>query len=448
MNNPIRAAVPDGKGGWYIGGGFIRVNGFLRKRLAHIDADGRLDSDWQPEANGNGVSVTSVARIGSRLYVAGDFAQLQHAPRLQLGALDLASGRLDTWRPRRNAWYSYDALFAAGRRLVVGGTSCCSEAGSSAFALDARSGAPDTLWKPHVGRARLYGSGVYMLASGGRAILVRGLFGRPRNRVAVGELDPNRGELARGWTSAAAPCLWCTLMAAAAGRDRVFASINGGSSPYRIVSFSRRTGRTDHRWRARISAITGFYGASSAAAIEAMAGRVYMTGDFDRIKGARRNGFAALDETTGRVLTSWQPRAAWASGSLLTASRDRLLLGITLGRQPRFDFTGLKTYRPIRALRLVLGLTGPGRVRIGVGRGCDIGQWLNTARCSGCLFRWLSLVQFSEGARKRYTHRLSLPPGRYFVRFVPENPMGIAQGTPQDFPIRVLPRKARRTFRG
>src|SRR6266566_3722123 len=76
VNRPIRAAVPDGDGGWYIGGGFIHVNGVLRKRLAHIRADGTLDPDWRPEANGNGVSVTSLARIGSRLYVAGDFARL------------------------------------------------------------------------------------------------------------------------------------------------------------------------------------------------------------------------------------------------------------------------------------------------------------------------------------------------------------------------------------
>jgi hypothetical protein len=67
VNNPIRAAIPDGNGGWYVGGGFIHVNGQVRKRLAHIRSDGTLDPDWQPEANGNGVSVTSLARIGSRI---------------------------------------------------------------------------------------------------------------------------------------------------------------------------------------------------------------------------------------------------------------------------------------------------------------------------------------------------------------------------------------------
>ena len=48
VNNPIRTATSDGQGGWYIGGGFIHVNGQLRKRLAHIRADGTLDSTWRP----------------------------------------------------------------------------------------------------------------------------------------------------------------------------------------------------------------------------------------------------------------------------------------------------------------------------------------------------------------------------------------------------------------
>src|SRR5207244_2100337 len=101
--------------------GFIYVDGVLRKRLAHIDANGRLNPSWKPEANGNGVSVTSLARIGNRLYVAGDFAKLDHEPRFQLGALDVPSGRLAEWRPARSAWYSYDSLLAAGHRLITGG---------------------------------------------------------------------------------------------------------------------------------------------------------------------------------------------------------------------------------------------------------------------------------------------------------------------------------------
>lgn len=437
VNNPIRAAIPDGDGGWYIGGGFVRVNGVLRKRLAHIDANGRLDPNWKPEANGNGVSVTALGRIGSRLFVAGDFAMLQHAPRPHFGAVELASGRLDAhWRPRPRQPLVEEALFPAGDVVIAGGTGCCSEAGSAVVALDAATGATDPTWKPHIGRTTLYGSGVYMLAAGGRAVLIRGLFGRPHDRVVVGEIDSRRRALARKWRPAPVnECLWCRLMAAAIGDERVFAGVNG-SATYQVVAFSRRGGAADTRWRARLSSTTGFYGAVSANAIAVVGGRVYVTGDFDRVGKARRNGFAALDQSRPRVLPSWQPHATSVYGSLLAPSRDRLLLGISLSGELRFGFTGLKTYRPVRTLRLVLALGSAGSVRIGLGRGCNTEGWLNSGRCSGRVIRWLSTVRFPSAARKRYIHRLGAAQGRYFIRFVPFTAEGVAQPR-QDFPITV-----------
>ena len=437
VDNPIRAAIPDGSGGWYIGGGFVHVNGVLRKRLAHVDASGRLDPDWKPEANGNGVSVTALARLGSRLYVAGDFARLEHRPRLHFGALDVATGRLlPTWRPQPRQPLDAQVLLTAADQVVAGGGSCCSEAGSSVYGLDGRTGAIDPTWKPHVGPTTLTGSGVYLLASDGRGVMIRGLFGRPHGRVAVGEIGPSRRRLARKWRPGASKqCLWCRLMAAAVGRDRVFGTVNG-SAAYQLASFSRRTGELDRGWRARLSSVTGFYGAVSANAVAVAGGHVYVTGDFDHVAGVRRTGFAALDQSSPRVLASWQPTAGTAYGSLLAPSRDRLLLGITLSREIRFDFTGLKTFVPIHRLSVTLAVTGAGTVRVGLGRRCNYESWTETARCNGRVFRWLDRVSFRQAERRRYDHALPAPPGRYFVRFVPRAADGPAQ-TPYDFPITV-----------
>jgi hypothetical protein len=436
VDNPIRAAIPDGNGGWYIGGGFVRVDGVLRKRLAHIDEDGRLDPDWKPEANGNGVSVTALARIGSQLYVAGDFARLQQRPRFHFGALDLATRRLLPWRPQPRQPLDGRVLLTAGDRVIAGGGSCCSEAGSAVYGLEAGTGAIDPTWKPHVGPTTLTGSGVYALASGGRGVLIRGLFGRPRGRVVVGETDPQHNRLVRKWRPAVSKqCLWCTLMAAAIGSKRVFASVNG-SAAYPLVAFSRRTGAVDSRWRAQLSSVTGFYGAVSASAVAIAGGRVYVTGDFDHVGGVRRNGFAALDQARARVLRSWEPAATTVYGSLLAPSRDRLLLGISLARELRFNFTGLKTYRSVRTLRLTLALSGPGSVRISLGRGCNTQRWLNSGRCTGRLIRHLSTVRFTAAARERYIHHLGVARGRYFIRFVPITESGVAQ-LRQDFPITV-----------
>jgi len=445
VNNPIRAAIPDGDGGWYIGGGFIHVNGVLRKRLAHIDRDGRLDPKWKPEANGNGVSVTSLARIGSRLFVSGDFARLDGKPRFQLGAFDLPSGRLSSWRAARTARYSYDTLLAAGARLIAGGNSCCSEAGSSVTALGARGGELEPSWKPHVGRVRLYGSGVYMLASNERAILIRGLLGRPHGLVAAGELDPTTGRLVRKWLPRTDRnhCLWRQLMAAGTGSDRIFASVNGLP---KIVAFNRESGALE-RWHAPISAVTGFYGGTSASAVAVAGGRIYVTGDFGSVNGVSRNGFAALDQTKARVLPSWQPHASTVYGSLLARSGSRLLLAIRLARTLRFDFTGLKTFVPVRRLNLVLAMSGPGTVKVGLGRHCNYKHWTDTARCDGRVFRWVDSVPFSKAERLRYHRDLGFPAGRYFIRFVSRPSHGAPQA-PYDFPITVPPPKVRSTFGG
>src|SRR5712691_1337588 len=47
----VWAAIPDGSGGWYLGGFFSAVVGVRRNNLARIHADGSLDA-WDPSAVG------------------------------------------------------------------------------------------------------------------------------------------------------------------------------------------------------------------------------------------------------------------------------------------------------------------------------------------------------------------------------------------------------------
>jgi hypothetical protein len=64
----VEVAIPDGNGGWYIGGNFTQVAGVTRNRIAHINPDGTLDMTWNPNAN-NGIRVLVLS--GSDLYVGG-----------------------------------------------------------------------------------------------------------------------------------------------------------------------------------------------------------------------------------------------------------------------------------------------------------------------------------------------------------------------------------------
>jgi hypothetical protein len=441
VNNPIRAAIPDGNGGWYIGGGFIYVNGQLRKRLAHIRSGGTLDPDWRPEVNGNGVSVSSLARIDSRLYVAGDFAELNHRSRVHLGAFDVRTGRLDGWRPAQKRPYWYDVLLAANDRLLVGGGACCAD--TALVALDAKTGALDPSWHVRVDASALEGAGVRMLARDGPNVIVSGVIrsidGRPGSLAKV---DAATGRLDRGWRPAGG-C--CQLLALATGGG-VYGSINGPGR-YPVVAFDGRTGELDPNWHATVAAATDFYGAASANALAVAGSRVYVAGDFDTVNGRHRVGLAALDPNTARVLPNWTPRANTVYATFLAASGSNLLVGLGLSREVRFDFTGLKTFVPVRRLHLTLALSAAGTVRVGIGRHCDLERWTETGRCEGHVFRWIGSVRFARAQRKRYEHNLGIPSGRYFVRFEP-HASGGAPRPPYDFPITVPPPKLRSTFGG
>ena len=56
------AAVSDGAGGYYIGGVFTRVGGVTRNDIAHILPDGSVDPSFDPNANGDVVTLAEASR--------------------------------------------------------------------------------------------------------------------------------------------------------------------------------------------------------------------------------------------------------------------------------------------------------------------------------------------------------------------------------------------------
>jgi hypothetical protein len=157
----VSAAVPDGAGGWYLGGSFSSVGGAPRANLAQVDASGSVtgfdpapngavldlattangdlivgggfsaiaggtargvarlgaggDLGWGAAVTGGQVRALALSGDGSRVYVGGDFSQVDGIVFRRLTALDAATG-------------SRDAAFAVGTPnqpvtdLVVRGT--------------------------------------------------------------------------------------------------------------------------------------------------------------------------------------------------------------------------------------------------------------------------------------------------------------------------------------
>lgn len=322
FNKPVRAALGDGHGGWFVGGSFIRVDGVLRKRLAHIDANGRLDPRWKPEANGNGVSVTSLARAGSRLYVGGDFARLDGQPRLWVGAVSSRTGRLLQWQPRRGA-VNYPVLLAAHGDVYLGGYAV--ESGSGLIALSPRDAGPVATWHGNVDTSNIEGGSVRMLAIRGRRLYVAGFFEKVDGARASGiaAVDAESGRLLQRWRPPLRSrlCSACTQVGAlAAARERIYAGLPSG-----LVALDPVTGAIERNWRVRLG------GNSAGAEVNALARagrRLYVTGSFVSIGGHPRVSFGAVNVETGRVERTWTPRGTAAYGNVLAVSGSRILLGI------------------------------------------------------------------------------------------------------------------------
>jgi len=429
VNNAIRTAIADGHRGWLIGGGFIRVNGQLHKRLAHIRADGTLDPNWRPEANGNGVSVSSLARIGSRLYVAGDFEQLDHSPRLWLGALDAATGKLLPWRSPHAA-VNYPVLLAGDDRLYVGGYGLTSSSGLISLRPNGR---PDPRWRAQVDTSNIEGGSVRILALARGRLYFAGMFGKVDgvSSPGIAAVEADDGRLVAHWhpPPRVRHCVACTDVGAlATASRRVFAGTSRA-----VFALDPLTGAIERGFGAHIGLTAGIYGGAWVNSMAPAGKRLYLAGYFDSIDGSRRPGVAAIDAATGRVVHSWTAAANQASGSVVAASGSRVLVGIQLGRAVQFDVGGLEAARqPFAKLDVLLALSGPGKVRVGLGRRCNYKRWTETGRCAGPVTTWIGTVRFPSAGRRHFRHGIPGPPGRYFVRFVPQATGGQPQSPYDD----------------
>jgi hypothetical protein len=99
INGKVNIAIPDGNGGWFIGGEFTRVGDFERNRLAQIDASGNLTS-WAPSVDiGRYPYVYDMVKYGNLIYVSGSFQGINNEFRSYMACIDL-NGNLTTFKPK------------------------------------------------------------------------------------------------------------------------------------------------------------------------------------------------------------------------------------------------------------------------------------------------------------------------------------------------------------
>ncbi len=185
IEGEVVTVVPDGSGGWYIGGSFTRVGGIERNRIAHILSDNSLDTSWNPNANG---VVRVLAVSGDVVYAGGYFASIGGQGRNYIAALDASTGAATSWNPNANC--QVNALAVSGETVYAGG--CFRRIGgkkrSRIAALDATSGEA-TSWNPDPSEPYYDYVMVNALALSGQTVYVAGSFksigGQARTGIAA-----------------------------------------------------------------------------------------------------------------------------------------------------------------------------------------------------------------------------------------------------------------------
>ncbi len=381
----VNAAVPDGSGGWYIGGEFNAVGGVARNNLAHILADGSV-APWDPGTNS---PVAALLLHGNTLYVAGFFTTLAGLSRHYIGAVDASSGAASEWDPSANDLaltleMQGQTVYAGGYFTAIGG-----KLRGRIAALDAKTGSA-TDWNPSANDA------VFTIARAGQALFVGGYFssigGQRRDHLAAVDArtgmatpwDPNRtgfsgvhgyaviyrlvvhrGVVYVGGTFSALGGIRRTCLGAAdATSGRILpwdpnpqgtnVAIGGIVVHGRTVFVGGYFSAVGGRPRSNVGAVDAVTGAAEpwnpevhggVGAIAVSGETVYVGGSFRTIGGVRRKNIAAFDAATGAV-KNWVPNPDGAIVYALAVGNGIVYAGgdfNEVGGQPRGAIAALDT---------------------------------------------------------------------------------------------------------
>ncbi|MGC4234076.1 MAG: delta-60 repeat domain-containing protein [Niabella sp.] len=326
-NGTVHTIIPDGAGGIYIGGEFTAVGGQSRVRIARINADGSLHPFF---ATVDG-TIRSMSISGGKLYIGGDFKNVNWVSRKHIASFDLATGTLTDWEPAveypggigDNLVYS---ILATADRLYVGGqfNQVNGQSRMNLVSFDITGVTPTlTDWTPDPNLGGAINGTVFSLVEAEGKLYVGGAFNQiaGQSRLRLVSFDVTTGTPAlTDWSLqdlGYIQTLWASDGILYASGE--FSLING-QTRNRLASFDI-TGSTPTltTWTAHAN--------SRVLSFTKVGSRIYMGGIFTQIAGQNRQRLASFDISTGTpVLTDWNPNANYIIYSLATVG-DRLFGG-------------------------------------------------------------------------------------------------------------------------
>jgi trimeric autotransporter adhesin len=321
LNGKVNCTVPDGNGGWYIGGQFSVVGGQLRKNIAQIDAAGQLTT-WAPTVNSD---VLDIDFAQNTVFICGYFDNVNGTPRNSLAAIEASTGTLTAWDPKPNniaekLLVAGNTVFAVGYFDTVGGQKRNRFAG-----IDITTGQATAFDAGVTGGS----SGIGTMVAKGNTLFVGGSFsnmgGAVRSNVAA--LDITTGQ-ATGFNKGTNGFVSTLSMFGDTLYVTGLFSQFGGQPRWRGAAVDI-VGDTLKKWTVSADNITD-------VTINSTGTIMYLSGGFTKVNNEERFHLAAVDLDSGKVLV-WNPSTSsqvatlalsgntiYAGGAFAAAGKTRL----------------------------------------------------------------------------------------------------------------------------
>lgn len=317
----VHSALSDGSGGWYIGGSFADINEVAHRGIAHIFADGTMDTSgsWSSTFLDAG-QVNAMSLSGSTLYIGGTFTSINGTARNRVAAIDTTNGSLLSWNPNANGTVSAIAtrgsvVYLGGSFTTIGGTGR-----NRIAAVDATTAVLDAVWNPNAANAvedivvKADGSVVY---AGGTFTTIGGTANdglaalQPANGVNTGTADASWFPNPQGTVDSIALNAAETVLYAGGS----FANMDGVAALDQVAAVDATvdfgsaldTGNAFTLWDPDPGTNI------NAVAVATSGTTVYIGGGFTSLgttnEPRERIGSVSADPTVAATVTSWDPHA-------------------------------------------------------------------------------------------------------------------------------------------
>ncbi len=343
VNGDVFAVIPDGFGGWYVGGEFFAVGGVFRNDVAHITSDGTTDIYWQPEVSENtSVFALALSPDGSTVYLGGNFTTIYGTARVGIAAVDATTAALTPWNPNAgggNIDTRVKALAVNGNTVYAGGDfyTIGGQARNFIAALDATTGLA-TAWNPNADNL----VSALEISADGQVVYAGGTFTNIGGQA--------RSRFARLW--AATGLALGPPTADANAEVRTMALSGDGTVLYVGGVFTNIGGQARNRIAAIAASGNGFgtvtpWNPNADDKVDdvlAAGPIVYVAGGFQNIGGQARRNLAAINAVTG-LATFWNPDANHVAKTLALSGNVVCAGGLftSLGGVTRANLAALDT---------------------------------------------------------------------------------------------------------